>query len=257
MNDLFSLAGKTVLVTGASTGLGRHFASVVAAAGARVALVARGRERLDAAACELREQGHEARAFAADVSNADAVHQLFSDVSASLDPVDVLVNAAGTCVFKRTFEFEAADWDAVLATNLKGTWLMCQAALAQMIERGATGSIVNISSVFGFRSARGSDHAYPASKAGVEQLTRSLAIEFAERGTRVNAIAPGWFPTDLNREFLASDAGRAIIANRVPMKRTGRHEELDGALLYLASDASTFTTGTVLRVDGGLATNNL
>src|SRR5699024_1417291 len=123
--------------------------------------------------------------------------------------------------------------------------------------RGAKGSIINISSVFGFRSAKGSDHAYPASKAGVEQLTRSLAIEFADRRIRVNAIAPGWFPTDFNRDFLATDTGKRIIAERVPMGRTGRHEELDGALLYLASQASSFTTGTILRVDGGLATANI
>ncbi|MGH8273199.1 MAG: SDR family NAD(P)-dependent oxidoreductase [Gammaproteobacteria bacterium] len=254
---MFSLAGKTALVTGASTGLGRRFAEVLAGAGARVALVARGRERLEQAAEALREKGHEARAFAADVAQAEQVRTLIADVTAVLGPVDVLVNDAGTCVFKDTFEFEPEDWDAVLATNLKGTWLTCQAVLRQMTERGASGSLINISSVFGFRSAKGSDHAYPASKAGVEQLTRSLAIEFAESGIRVNAIAPGWFPTDLNRAFLESDAGRAIVANRVPMKRTGRHEELDGALLYLASDASSFTTGTILRVDGGLATANL
>jgi NAD(P)-dependent dehydrogenase (short-subunit alcohol dehydrogenase family) len=160
-------------------------------------------------------------------------------------------------VFKETFDFTAEDWDAVLATNLRGVWLMSQAVLAQMVQRPAGGSIVNISSVLATRSANGSDHAYPASKAGVEQLTRSLAVEFADRAIRVNAIAPGWFPTDLNREFLASEDGRAMIAGRVPMGRTGRQSELDGALLFLASDASSYVTGTVVHVDGGLATANL
>jgi NAD(P)-dependent dehydrogenase (short-subunit alcohol dehydrogenase family) len=254
---LFSLTGKTALVTGASKGLGHHFAAVLAESGASVALVARNAEQLEAFAAALREDGLEARSFPADISRADRVEKLIDDVAGSLGPVDVLVNAAGTCVFKDTFEFEAHDWDTVLATNLRGTWLMCRTVLKQMLARGASGSLVNISSVFGFRSAKGSDHAYPASKAGVEQLTRSLAIEFADRGIRVNAIAPGWFPTELNREFLSTDAGRKIVAERVPMQRTGRHRELDGALLYLASDASTFTTGTVLRVDGGLATANI
>lgn len=255
--NLFSLTGQTALVTGASAGLGRRFATVLAQAGARVALVARGRERLEDVARTLRDNGHAARAFPADISKAGQVEKLLAEVAEALGPVDVLVNDAGTCVFKETFEFEPNDWDSVLATNLKGTWLMCRGVLRELVERGAVGSLVNISSVFGFRSAKGSDHAYPASKAGVEQLTRSLAIEFADRGIRVNAIAPGWFPTDFNRAFLESDAGKKIIAERVPMQRTGRHEELDGALLYLASDASTFTTGTVLRVDGGLATANI
>lgn len=255
--NLFSLEKRTALVTGASRGLGRHFATVLAESGANVALVARNGEELEAVTTALRERGLEARSFPADISQADQVEKLVDDIAGSLGPVDVLVNDAGTCVFKDTFEFEAHDWDTVLATNLRGTWLMCQVVLKQMLARKAEGSLINISSVFGFRSAKGSDHAYPASKAGVEQLTRSLAIEFADRGIRVNAIAPGWFPTDLNRDFLASDAGRKIVAERVPMQRTGRHEELDGALLYLASDASTFTTGTILRVDGGLATANI
>lgn len=251
------LSGKTALVTGGSSGLGRHFASVLAKAGARVALVARGEEKLRPAEAELREHGHEARAFAADVSNPAEVSGLIDEVARKLGPVDILINDAGTGVFKPTFDYEPGDWDKVMATNVRGVWLMCQAVLAQMVDRNAGGSIVNISSILATRSANGSDHAYPASKAAVEQMTRSLAIEFADRGIRVNAIAPGWFPTDFNRSFLESEAGVAMIGGRVPMKRTGSYAELNGPLLLLASDQSSFMTGTILHVDGGLATANL
>src|SRR5690625_4240756 len=168
----FSLSGKTALVTGASAGLGRRFAEVLATAGASVALVARGEQQLTAAERALHQAGYSASAFPADVSQAGQVEKLLADVTQELGPVDILVNNAGTCIFKDTFEFEPQDWDTVLGTNLRGVWLMCQAVLGQLRERGATGSLINISSIFASRCAKGSDHAYPASKAGDRKSTR-------------------------------------------------------------------------------------
>ena len=257
LTDLFGLTGKTAIVTGGSKGLGFNFAKVLAAAGAQVAIIARDPADLESATQELSIYGRKILPLSADVGEKEAVAAAIRNVVEGLGHIDVLVNAAGNSISADTFDYSADDWNQVLATNLRGTWLMCQAVLKSMVAGGKGGSIINISSVLARRSANGSDHAYPCSKAAVEQLTRSLATEFADRNIRVNAIAPGWIPTTLNEAFLSSPVGKEFIAARVPMARTGEARDLNGVLLLLASSASAYMTGSVIPVDGGLATANI
>ncbi len=244
-----SLTNRTALVTGASSGLGRHFAGVLAAAGARVALAARRRESLDAAVAEIEAAGGQAVAVPLDVTDAASVRNGVREAASALGGLDILVNNAGTTVSKAALDHGEDDWDRVIDTNLKGAFLTAQEAARVMKERGRGGSIVNIASILGLRVA-GHVAAYAASKAGLVQLTQALALEWARYGIRVNALAPGYMETDLNRDFLATDAGQALI-RRVPQRRLGRLADLDGPLLLLCSDASTYMTGAVVPVDGG------
>ena len=244
-----SLTNRTALVTGASSGLGRHFAGVLAAAGARVALAARRRESLDAAVAEIEAAGGRAVAVPLDVTDAASVRNGVREAASALGGLDILVNNAGTTVSKAALDHGEDDWDRVIDTNLKGAFLTAQEAARVMKERGRGGSIVNIASILGLRVA-GHVAAYAASKAGLVQLTQALALEWARHGIRVNALAPGYMETDLNRDFLATDAGQALI-RRVPQRRLGRLADLDGPLLLLCSDASAYMTGAVVPVDGG------
>ncbi|TWA68197.1 NAD(P)-dependent dehydrogenase (short-subunit alcohol dehydrogenase family) [Azospirillum brasilense] len=250
-----ALTNRTALVTGASSGLGRHFAGVLAAAGARVALAARRRESLDAAVAEIEAAGGQAVAVPLDVTDAASVHDGVHMAASGLGGLDILVNNAGTTVSKAALDHAEDDWDRVIDTNLKGAFLTAQAAARVMREQGRGGSIVNIASILGLRVA-GHVAAYAASKAGLVQLTQALALEWARHGIRVNALAPGYMETDLNRDFLATDAGQALI-RRVPQRRLGRLADLDGPLLLLCSDASSYMTGAVVPVDGGHLVSSL
>jgi NAD(P)-dependent dehydrogenase (short-subunit alcohol dehydrogenase family) len=246
---LFSLAGSTALVTGASSGLGWHFGRVLAAAGARVALAARRLDRLRELEAEIRAAGGAAMSVAIDVTDRASVKRGFEEAEAGLGPVSILVNNAGVpsgSFFAATSEEE---WRGVMAVNLDGVFRVGQEAARRMAARGAGGSIVNIASILGFASLK-SLSAYAASKAAVVSLTKSMALELARDRIRVNAIAPGYFSTDINADFLASEAGRRLLS-RVPMGRAGELSELDGPLLLLASGAGAFMTGTVITVDGG------
>jgi NAD(P)-dependent dehydrogenase (short-subunit alcohol dehydrogenase family) len=248
-NGLFSLAGRTALVTGASSGLGQHFAQVLAGAGARVALAARRIDRLQALEDRIKAGSGSAKAVALDVTDRASVARAFEEAEAELGPVSIVVNNAGVpsgSFFARTSEEE---WRDVMAVNLDGVFRVGQEAARRMAAGGAGGSIINIASILGFGAIK-SLSAYAASKAAVVSLTKSMALELARDRIRVNAIAPGYFATDINAEFLAGEAGRRLLS-RVPMGRAGELAELDGPLLLLASDAGAFMTGSVITVDGG------
>ncbi|MEZ5656846.1 MAG: SDR family oxidoreductase [Sphingobium sp.] len=249
--SIFSLAGQTALVTGASAGLGTHFASVLAAAGADVIITARREAQLDQVASNIRAAGGTCSVERLDVADPVSVGAL----GTLLDNVDILVNNAGIVRDAPALEQSEADWDAVINTNLKGMFMLATATARAMRARGKGGSIINIASILGLRQASGV-LPYAVSKAGTIQLTKTLALEVARFGVRVNAIAPGYLDTDLNTGFWKSEAGKAML-RRIPQRRLGRLEDLDGSLLLLASEASAYMTGAVLTVDGGHVVSTL
>ena len=243
------LRGKVAIVTGASSGLGRHFATVLAAQGAKVGLAARRVDALQAVAEEIRATGGTALAVSMDVTNAASVAAGVRSIETELGGIDILVNNSGTSIAKPLLDQTEADWDAVVDVNLKGAFLVAREVAARMRDQQRSGSIINIESILSFRQA-GSIAPYAASKAGLTQLTRSMAAELARFRIRVNGIAPGYFATDINREFFDTEPGRALI-KRIPQRRLGELADLDGPLLLLASDASRYMTGATLVVDGG------
>ena len=247
----FDLAGRVALVTGASAGLGRHFAGVLAEAGAAVALAARRRDQLEAAVAEIVASGGRAAAVACDVTDAASVGAAVQAAEAALGPVDILVNNAGIAISKPMLEHSEAEWDRVVDTNLKGAWLLSRDLAARWVAAGRRGRIVNIASLLALRPIRNVP-SYCAAKAGLVHLTHAMAMELARKGITVNAIAPGYFETDMNCGFLRSEVGQALIS-RIPMGRSGAAQDLDGALLLLVSEAGAYITGAVLPVDGGHA----
>ena len=249
MSYAIDLRGRNALVTGASSGLGRFFASALARAGAGVALAARRRESLEQARDEIRAAGGAAVAIAMDVMDAASVGAAVSQLPAQLGTLDILINNAGVTVTRSFLDLTETDWDRVAGTDLRGVFLVGQAAARLMKQQGGGGSIVNIASILGLRVA-GQLGAYAAAKAGVVHLTRAMALELARYGIRVNALCPGYIETDLNRDFFATDTGKALVS-RIPQRRLGRAEELEGPLLLLCSDAGSYMTGAVMAVDGG------
>lgn len=248
-SDAFSLHGRTALVTGASSGLGRHFADVLARAGARVAVAARRIERLETLADEIRATGGEAVPVPLDVTDPVSVKSAFDAAEAAFGPVTILVNNAG--VPSNTFftKLTESDWRQVLDVNLDGVFRVGQEAARRMMAAGSGGSIVNVSSVLGLGVLK-AVAPYAASKAAVIQLTKAMALELSRERIRVNALAPGYVVTELNSEFLASDSGQKLLG-KVPFGRAADLTELDGPLLLLASDAGSYMTGSVIVVDGG------
>ncbi len=251
----FDLTGRTALVTGASAGLGHHFARTLAAHGAAVAVTARRADRLQVLAREITSAGGRAVAVAMDVTDGASVRAALGTTAEALGPVDLVVNNAGISILKPPLDLPEADWDAVVDTNLRGAWLVAQTAARALVAAGRAGRIVNIASITGLRTI-GQLAPYAAAKAGLIHLTRVLAMEWARHGIQVNAIAPGYIETDLNRDFWSTPAGARLI-ERIPQRRIGRPDDLDGALLLLASDAGAFMTGSVVVVDGGHAVSTL
>jgi NAD(P)-dependent dehydrogenase (short-subunit alcohol dehydrogenase family) len=249
MTSPFDLRGKAALVTGASAGLGEHFARVLAAHGARVALAARRRERLETVVDAIRSAGGSALAVEMDVTDGASIRSAFGAAAATLGPIEVTVNNAGISITKPSLELTESDWDHVVDTNLRGAWLVAQTAARALVDAERGGRIVNVGSIVGLRTI-GQLAPYAAAKAGLIHLTHVLAMEWARHGIQVNAIAPGYIETDLNRPFWSTPAGKRLI-ERIPQRRVGQPSDLDGALLLLASDAGAFMTGSVLVVDGG------
>jgi NAD(P)-dependent dehydrogenase (short-subunit alcohol dehydrogenase family) len=233
------------LITGASSGLGAHFSSVLAAAGAEVIIAARREDAMAEVAQTIGATGGCCRTVALDVADPASI----GAIAPTIERVDILVNNAGVVRDARLLDQGEADWDAVIDTNLKGMFLMTQAVARAMRTRGTGGSIINIASILGLRQA-GGVLPYAVSKAGAIQMTKTSALELARFGIRVNALAPGYMETELNSGFWQSDAGQAMI-RRIPQRRLGRLEDLDGPLLLLASDLSAYMTGSVIEVDGG------
>lgn len=246
-DDRFSLVGRTALVTGASSGLGAHFAKVLAAAGAVVVACARRVDALDATVDAIREAGGKAFAVPMDVTDADSVVNAFDAAEELCGTVDLLVNNAGIADVTPFEQIDDDGWDRVLDVNLKGAFRVAREASARLVEAGLPGSIVNIASILGLSVQR--NHAsYATSKAALIQLTRAMAIDLARHEIRVNALAPGFVRTPINEAFFASDAGQAYI-RRLPARRLATLSDLDGPLLILASDAGAYLSGVVLPVD--------
>lgn len=244
------LSGKAALVTGASSGLGAHFARLLAGHGCQVTAAARRLDRVCDLCDTIRTDGNKADALEMDVSDS-------TSVSATLKgrTFDIVINNAGTTLSASALDHGTEDIDRIIDTNLKGAFHVARVTAAAMAARGDGGTIVNVASILGKRVA-GHVAAYAASKGGLLQLSRALALEWARHNIRVNALCPGYIETELNQDFFASDAGRALI-RRVPQRRLGQPSDLDGPLLLLVSDLGRFMTGTEIVADGGHLVSSL
>ena len=247
---MFDLTGKTALVTGASSGLGAHFSKVLAEAGADVVIAARRAERLESLAGDIRAMGRKALVLDMDVTDLASVEAGFASIDTEMGgPADIIVNNAGLSRENFFTQLSEEDWDLVMDTNVKGVWRIAKAGVNALIKAGKPGAIINTASIAAFRASQ-TIAVYAASKAAVEHMTHVMALEMARYKIRVNALAPGYFRTEINDGFFDTDQGAKMV-KRMPMRRTGELSELSGPLLLLASDAGSFMTGATIVVDGG------
>jgi len=243
------LAGRVALVTGASRGIGRGIALALGAAGAAVACAARAVDHSEPTAAQIRAGGGKAHAFGLEVTRAEEISATLRAVEAALGPIDVLVNNAGITFQRKTLELTDEEWERMLATNLTSMFRLARAVAPSMIARGG-GRIINIGSMWG-RMGVAQFAAYCVSKAGVDALTRWLAVEWARHGIRVNCVAPGYIRTDFQTEVMADERIRSLIFSKIPLRRLGEPEEVGALVVYLASPASEFMTGQTIYLDGG------
>jgi NAD(P)-dependent dehydrogenase (short-subunit alcohol dehydrogenase family) len=246
----FDLTGRVALITGGSKGLGRTIADALARAGADVAIASRTQAELDATAATLRQHGRRVAAVRTDIADESSVRHMAQQVIADFGRIDILVNNAGIGDTQAVVDMDTAHWDQVMNVNLRGPMLCCKHVGPHMIQR-RTGKVINVASVMATHVARYLS-AYSASKAALVQFTRTVALEWIRHNVQVNALCPGYFRTDMNAEFFASDRGRTFIA-ALPSGRLGETRELEGAAVFLASGATSYVTGTTLYVDGGHA----
>ena len=251
MNNLFDLTGKTALVTGASRGLGRAMALALARAGSDVALNARQEEPLQEVSEEIRRMGRKTLIAAGDVSDEVKGKEVVEQVQRGMGRIDVLVNNAGVWEGSYLVRLNKEDWDRVVQTNLTGTYLMAR-AVGKLMLKQKSGKIINMASISGFKASPQS-LAYAATKAGVIQMTRVMALELGPAGVTVNAIAPGFFDTDMTKRYQEESSREALEAYtaRIPLRRRGRPEDLEGLVVFLASKAADHITGQTLVIDGG------
>ena len=256
MQELFNLKGEVALITGASSGLGAHFAKTLGKAGAKVIVAARRIDRLEKLAETLSEDNLNVLPLEMDVLDSDSINKAIKYSQSKLGPITILVNNAGVPSSGRAIEMDEEEWDRVIDTNIKGAWLVAREVARGMVENEILGRLINIASIFGVNTSAKRVLPYSVSKAGMISLTKTLALELSMEGICVNAIAPGYIETELNSEFLQSPAGQRIIT-RVPMGRFGEPVDLDGILLMLAGPSARYITGSVFTVDGGLSLSTL
>jgi len=249
MTTEFDMTGKVAMVTGASSGFGVNFAKILAARGAKVVVAARRIERLEALVVEIQDAGGEALAVAMDVTNSASIVAAFDKAEAVFGTVTVISNNAGVADARSALKIDEESWDKTIDTNLKGVWIVANEAAKRMIAAGVGGSIVNTASILGLRVAF-AQSSYAASKAGVIQLTKGLALEWGRKGIRVNALCPGYFLTEMTAELFNSPKS-ATYLNSSPMGRAGEMDEISAPFLLLASDAGSYLSGIALPVDGG------
>ena len=251
IEDIFNLKGKTALVVGASKGLGKAMSLALSSAGADLALASRSTSLIKEISDDIKTRGGKAFSVTTDIVREDDIERMTKTVIDEYGKIDVLVNNAGIYIPRLWNEVTSEDWDNTFNINLKGLFLTCKMVGKHMIKR-KSGKIINIASILGKRVAP-TVLAYSASKAGLIQLTRSLAFELSTYNINVNAIAPGWFETEMVEEELANPKARKYLLSRTPLGRFGQAEELGGTVIYLASKASDFMTGETIYIDGGIS----
>lgn len=249
---LFDLTGRVALVTGTSRGLGQYFARALARAGADLILTSRKRESLAEFAKEIEAMGRRQYCVDLDVRDEQSIRRMAAEAEQAFGKIDILVNNAGCNVRKPALEVTWEDWNTVLDTNLRGSFFVAQAVARGMVERGY-GRIINIGSVTSVAGYAGLGP-YGASRGGIRQLTMSLADDWGRHGVTVNCLAPGWFQTAQNRVMYEDKEWVEYLTERIPLKRPGRPDDLDGAVVFLASEASRYVTGQTMLVDGGIST---